>query len=494
MDLSNLNPQQQAVLGQWLMQQIISQKTVPSSSPNVNFAHGPGGLFSHPALEQPLYSAVIAPWTGLQYVLPVRGTVKTDPLYGIVTGVTATTGSEPVGVCDDPPTAGLLKLCMQWYPLARDSRQTSVIDISRGDRITDRGEHTDFIVYGQPFAWSKEQSAVPGIPSMGFMFGQGAESEVTKRMVEFMTAWSRDFARIIYTGNPTNNTAQGGYKEPFGMDIILNTGHRDAETAQLCPAADPVVRNFGNLNITGAANTANQASLVRLISYIFRNLGQLAAQANLLPVEWVIAMPFGMFYELSEFWPVAYATYRSQQSGTGTTVFVDNMSIENRRDDMRGDMLKRTGQYLLIDGQKIPVVLDDAITETTQANACFSGTMYFVPLRVLGNREATFIEYFDYNQANVLKQAQTMAAADTFSVSDGGRFLIHKKPPTNFCTQLLAVTEWRVVCTTPYLGARITNINYCPLIHERSYDPASNYHQDGGRTSRTGSPSYFSIV
>lgn len=467
----------------------LTYKTVPSSTPNANYAHGPGGLFSHPALEQPLYSAIITPWTGLQYMLPIRGTIKTDPLYGIVTGVTATSGSEPVGVCDDPPTVGLAKLCMQAYTLGRESRQTSVLDISRGDRVTDRGEHTDFQIFGSPMGMQGDSSLVPNLPTV---FGDVAMSEVTKRLVEFMVAWSRDFARVLYSGNPTNNTAGGGYKEPYGLDIIINTGHRDAENGQLCAAADSIVRNFNSLNITTGGSAAS-TQIVRLFSYIYRNLVQNSAQMNLAPASWVIAMPFGLFYELTEIWPVAYATYRQQAIAAGSTAFVDGLELERMRSDMRGDMLARRGQYLLIDGQKVPVAIDDAIAETTLANAAISANAYFVPITILNSREATFLEYFDYTAGNVLKQAQMMASMDTYSVSDAGRFLIHKKPPTNFCTQLVALTEWRVVCTVPQLAAKILNIAYTPLIHERSGFTDSNYFVDGGRTSRTGyAPSYYS--
>lgn len=484
---ANLSRTQKQMLNDYVLKKVgqMAIKTVPSSTPNASYAHGATGLFSHPALEQPLYSAVITPWTGLQYILPVRGTVKTDPLYGIVTGVTATSGSEPVGVCDDPPTVGLAKLCMQSYNLARESRQTSVLDVSRGDRITDRGEHTDFIVYGNPFGMERS-----GIPHVGTDFGNVSFGEATKRMVEFMVAWSRDFAGIIYTGNPTNNTAGGGYREPQGLDIIINTGHRDAENGQLCAAADSIVRSFGSINIsTGTADQRGQ--LVRLISYVYRNLQQNAGQMNLAPLELAMSMRFSLFYEITEVWPIAYSSYRDSLVPSGSTNFINNMDAQRMRDEMRADLLMRRGQYLLIDGQRVPVVLDDAITETTLANGALSSSIYFVPLRILGGREATFIEYFDYGAANVLRHAGLMAPSDSYSISDNGRFLLHKKPPTNFCTQLVALTEWRVVCTTPHLAARITNIAYSPLIHERSGDPSSAYHVNGGRTSRQGSPSYF---
>lgn len=485
---ANLNRGQRKMVNDYIYRKIgqIAVKTVPSSTPNTAYAHGATGLFSHPALEQPLYSAVITPWTGLQYVLPVRGTIKTDPLYGIVTGVTATTGSEPVGVCDDPPTVGLAKICMQSYNLGRESRQTSVLDVSRGDRITDRGEHTDFVVYGNPFG-SERNWLVPGVSPE---FGSVAIGEATKRMVEFMVAWSRDFAGIIYTGNPTNNTAGGGYREPQGLDIIINTGHRDAETGSVCAAADSIVRSFGSINIsTGTAQ--QRGDLVRLIAYTYRNLQQNAGQMNLAPLELCLVMRFSLFYELTEIWPIAYSTYRDSLVPTGSTNFVNNMEAQRMRDDMRGNLLMRSGQYLLIDGQRVPVVIDDAIVENTLANGALSSSIYFVPLRILGGREATFLEFFDYGSANVLKNAAMMAPENSYSLSDNGRFLIHKKPPTNFCTQLVALTEWRVVCTTPHLAARITNIAYSPLIHERSGDPASNYFVNGGKTGRAGSPSYY---
>lgn len=455
----------------------------PPTGPSGAWAHGPRGLFSSPALERPLYSAVITPYSGLQAVLPVRGTTISDPLYGIITGVTPTTGTEPVGVCDDPPTAGVMKLCSQYFPLGRESRQTTVIDLSRAHRLSSRGEHTDFIILGSPMGLNTN----PLVPSLGLQFS-GAVDEVTKRLIEWMVAWSRDFARTLYIGNPSNNTSGGGYKEPYGLDIILNTGHRDAETGQLCPAADAIVQTFGDQNISTDASV--RPSLVRLVSYVMRNLQSNASRMNLAPVEWVIAMPFGLFYELTEIWPITYATYRAGAIPPGSTQFVDSMVIERMRDDMRGDLVRRTGQYLLIDGQRIPVVIDDGIPETSLTGGAFSSGMYIVPLRVLGGRESTFIEYLNYNAVGVPSMSEMLAPKGSYTTTDNGRFLLHKKPPTNFCTQIVGLTEWRVVCLTPFLGARITNIAYTPLLPERSGFPESPYFVDGGRTTGQ-SPSYY---
>ena len=49
--------------------------------------------------------------------------------------------------------------------------------------------------------------------------GNVLNTEVGKALFELGVAWSRDFAREVYTGNPSNNTAQGGRQYFYGLDI-----------------------------------------------------------------------------------------------------------------------------------------------------------------------------------------------------------------------------------------------------------------------------------
>src|SRR3972149_4212516 len=81
----------------------VRLKNVPSSTPTAFYGHGPGGLFSYPGMSRPVFSAMILPRLGLQSILPVRPSNEANPLYPIFTGVTATTGADAQGVCDDPP-------------------------------------------------------------------------------------------------------------------------------------------------------------------------------------------------------------------------------------------------------------------------------------------------------------------------------------------------------------------------------------------------------
>lgn len=472
----------------------VAQKAVSSTPSNI-LAHGvsgpqPGGvagLFSYPGLEPDILNAMVMPRLGLIDLLPSRTNIYDNPLYGILTGVTASEGSEPTGVCDDPPVAGLTKLCTHAFVWGRFSRMTRPFDIDRSGRFINRSDFNDLAVVGDPLSGGFLNPSMPGNATANL----AARSELAKILFELAVAMGRDQATILYDGNPTANTAQGGYKEPYGLDILINDGYRDAETGVACQAADSIVRSFGGLNLAN-----NGGTLVTEVTMIYRNLKYNASHMGLDPVQWVLAMPWAMFYEITEVWPCAYSTYRCTTIGENNRGVIDIMEQNRMRDGMRGDIYTRTGQYLLIDGERVPVVLDDGIAETVGAGTTFTATLYFVPLRVLGSRPVTFLEYVNYDgPMGAMEMANEMAPASSYYTTNGGRFLWHNKPPTNFCVQKLVKTEWRIILETPQIAARLDNVLYVPLGvgHQRSPFPDNSFFVDGGRTNRGSfGPSYFS--
>ena len=48
-------------------------------------------------------------------------------------------------------------------------------------------------------------------------------------------------------------------------------------------------------------------------------------------------------------------------------------------------------------------------------------------------------------------------------MSDNGRFLWHKKPPQNFCVQMLAKSQPRLDAAHPASRGPLTNIQYTPV-------------------------------
>jgi len=469
-----------------------------SATPSATMGHGPGGLFNSPGLSRPVFSAMVLPRLGIQAMLPIRPANDFNPLHGIMTGVTSSSGSEPTGVCDDPPMSGLMKLCTHSFVFGRLSRQTKVFDLDTFGRITNRGEFTDLQLFGNPFA----NEANPNVPTMPGASGaaNALNNEIAKALFELGVSWARDFAQLLYTGSPANNTAGGGYKEFYGFQTLVNTGYRDAENGQVCPAADSLVMTFNK------QTTGNEREFVRDMTYIFRNLNYIAARTGLAPVTWVISMPFSLFYEVTEFWPCAYLSYRcvtsAVPSGSTAQNFIDAASQNQMRDAMRADLYNRVGQYLLIDGQRVPVVIDDANPETVlPGGAGFYADVYFIPMTVLGNIPVTYLEYFNYDSpSGAMEAAQILSPNGSFYTTDNGRFMWHRKPPTNFCVQLLAKMEPRLIFETPYLAGRLTNVQYAPLLHERTPFPntgasyvGASYYVDGGRSGAAQyGPSYWS--
>lgn len=469
--------------------QLLSSTKAVSTTPTTTYAHGPGGLLSAPGLSKEIINAMLLPHMGLQSRLPSYPSNEANPLYAILTGVTATTGTEPTGVCDDPPVAGLAKLCEQSYVFGRQSRMTRVFELDRLGLTTNRGEYYDFNLVGNPFSAAGPNAEIPSVPGGGQ--AQQINSEVGKQMFELAVAWGRDFGGRLYTGNPTNNTAGGGDKYYRGLDALINTGYRDAETAVACLAADSIVWNFASSNVS----TASMTNMVRTITSIARRLKLNARGMGLNPVKWVIAMREMLFYELTEGWPCNYMTYRcSNVFSAGQPQTTSSAELMAMRTEMRGNLDARTGQFLWIDGEKWEVVFDDFITETALANGAFNSSIYFVPLTVIGGRRVTYMEYVNYDMTGgFMDGARAFAPDGAYFTTDGGRFAWHKKPPANFCVQALVKSEPRLILRTPMLAARITNVAYTPLAHERDWATSGYYFADGGKTDRLGyGPSFFS--
>lgn len=469
----------QSLLGE--MQGTTLKHTTPTGTPTAVMGHGRGGLFSHFALEKPIFSAMMLPQAGLQSILPTKPSQTVNPLYGIFTGVTDTTGSEPYGKCDDPPYAGLSKLCMHQYVFGRYSRMTREFELDAFGKIQDRGDHLDLQLMNNPFAGSNQTMTptIPGVP------GNPLQSDIVKGLFEFAVAWSRDFARQIYQGNPVNNTFGGGYMEFYGLDILINTGYRDAITGTACAAADSYIKSFGNLDVT-----ANCDEMVLQLTWMVRIIKDIAVRTGLMPATWALVMRPMLFDLIADCWPCNYLTYRCSNHDTGNIDPVggyDTTDAINMRDSMK------QGSYLLIDGFQVPVIQDDAVAETNVGAGVYSSSIYYVPLTVLGGTPVTYLEYFDYSAPNGFQQAaQTFAPADFYDISDNGRFAWHRKPPKNWCVQMLAKTEPRLLLLTPYIAGRLTNIRYTPVVHERDWDPDGTYYVNGGGYSGQTPPSYYS--
>jgi hypothetical protein len=471
-----------------LAKELIREKAA-DTPPSPYTAYGPAesgryaGLFSTPGAEPNVISTIIIPQAGLESRLPVMPSRYANPLLEIISGHTAATGSNPSGVCDDPKTAGLTKVGMISNPFGRYSMQTPSLDVTSVGQRTNSAE-PDYlnIINSQPEGTIGP--TVPGIASGGF---GGAVTELKLKMHEFKVSWVQEFARQIWTGNPTNNTASGGYKEFRGLDLLVKTGHVDAETGNSLDAMDSIVHDYNLSDVDD-----DTESIVKLLTSVYYRLRYLASNMGLSPVTWKLAMPSGLFYALVNAWPCSYLTHRcSGTATTGVTVNYSGDAAENLRRDMMGDLDNLTGQYLMIDHQKIPVIVDDSIPEyysedsgySTLNDGQFASTIYFLPMTILGGRPSLYLEFFPQSGPSQ-ELIASMAQSDSYFATDSGRFLWHKKPSTNWCVQMMAMTIPRLSLITPYLAAKIDNVAYTPIEHTRTWDSTQfggYYSADSGR-------------
>lgn len=457
--------------------------TSPSGTPVTSgFAHGSGGLFSTPGVEPDVYSAIPMPLRGLLSLLDFRKSRTTNPLYSILTGVTATTGSEKTNVCDDAPIAGLVKVCNQTSYFGRWERATREYELNNLGRTLDRHDPYDLRLVNNPL--SNFGEFLPDVPG-GVTAQNMLLSEVNKLKFELLVSFARDHARQIYSGSPTLNTAGGGSQQLVGLDIQINTGKVDAIANVACPAADSIImaHNYGLIG--------SSPDVVGVFTNMYHALKQNAMITGLDPVRWVLAMRPQLFYELTAVWPCAYLTYRCLATTATINGMVDMREAVALRDAMR------QGSYLLIDGEQVPVVQDMAITEENEGSAAainqgqFASDAYFIPMTVLGGTPVTYMEYFDLDNPEIRAALGDLRLGSQFWTTNGGAILWTFKPPRNWCVQWQIKMEPRLVLRTPFVAGRITDLRYEPLRHDRDVFPTDPYFTDGGQNSRAPGGSYY---
>lgn len=448
-----------------------------SGTPSAQLGHGPGGPFSTPGLNRQVFNAGVVPVFGLMSRLPVRSSIDINPLHPILTGVTEVTGSHPAGQCDPCKIPGNLKRCVTKSTFGRFCLSTKTFDVS-GDlgAVNNRGEFRDFQLIGNPFDASVN-SVVPTLPAATT---NPLNSEVAKQMYEFKVGWAREYSRWLYTGNPANNS--GSYKEPRGLDILVNTGYQDAETGAFCGAADALVMNFGSQNIT-TGGAAVATDLVSRLTGIVRRQRHTAGATGMNPVRWAFVMSEMLFYEITAVWPCNYAVNRCVSAQTGAVVNLDAEAMRRMVEDMRN------GMYLLVDGVRYDVITDDAIIQTN-ALGVFTSPIYFLPLSVVGGTPTLYIEYFDYENGDAREVRNVFGAPGKYITTDAGRFIWAKRE-NGFCVSMDAVERSRIILETPFLSARLTNVSYTPFVQTKSgYATGGPSFYDGGSTSIP-APSFY---
>jgi len=448
------------------------------------YVHGPGGLFGVRGLSQAVISTHTQITGSLGEVIPVQTSIDTQPLFPYITGFQRSDTQEKNAVCDNPEDANSFKTCIQTTVFGRKEFKTRQVEINRIGQRLNRGEFLDLNLENDPLV-EQMGGLMQGFFGLTNQSSILAGREMVMRLVEVGVAYQRWFCPQVYTGNPANSMAGGGYKEFPGLDLLISRTKVDALTGQSCLSLYSDVKDFSYRQVSSTADP----DIYRTLSTMMYILETKAIQQNLSPVDLRLVMRPQLFFELTRFWPQQYNT----DGATLTNAGLDVLILENVR--MRDEM--RSGQFLNINSKRYPVILDPCIMEENQADngaipiGGFASDIYVVPFTARGGSIRTlYWEYYDYR--NDVIPAVRDARADAWYWTDSGAFLWHIKPPDNWCLEVISKVEPRLILRTPQLAGRLQNVTYVPLQHTDDVLPSQDYWVNGGVTTGRPAPSPFS--
>ena len=456
------------------------QKTA-TGSPSGPYLHGPGGIFGVRGLSRDVVSTFTQITGSLGELLPIKSSNETNPLAAYITGFLRSDTQEKNGICDDPEEAGQMKTCIQTTVFGRKEFKSRELEVNAIGRVVNRGEFTDLRVVNGPLVnqMGGLMQNFYGISNQNAILGG---QEIVSRMMEMAVAFQRWYCPQVYSGNPANSKAGGGYKEFMGLDLLIGTNKVDALTGTACPSLYSDIKSFSYRQISSTTDP----DIHRTLSTMMYILETRAKQNNLSPVDFRIVMRSQLFFELTRVWPLQYNTSDTGLTGAGMDlVYLENVKM---RDDMRNN------NYLIINSKRYGVILDDCIPEENKAdNAAipiggFASDIYIVPFTARGGTLQTlYWEYFSYTE-NVLPQ---LTGLPQWFWSDGGMFLWTMGAPKLWCMDVSAKTEPRLRLLTPQLAGRLTDVAYVPLQHINDPLPSQDYYVNGGVSTGRPFPSPF---
>jgi len=473
------------------------QKAQTVGAPVGPYQGGPGGLFGVRGLSRGIISTHTQITGSLGEVIPIGATSaqrqdnELNPLFPYITGFLRSDQQEKDGVCDDPAPAANYKTCIQTAQFGRKEFKTRQVEVNHIGQSINRGEFGDLQLLNSPLV--NQMAGLMGGFFGGKLTGQKAINsgkEMLMRFIEVAVAYQRWFCPTVFTGNPANNSAGGGYKEFPGLDLLIGTNKIDALAGVACPSLYSDVKDFNY----GKVDTTTDPTLIKTLTTMMHILNRKAVQQGLGPADLRFVMTSEMFYAVTEIWACNYLTYRCSNPDGPNIDPIGSFSVEGAL-NMKNAM--RDGSYLLIDNKKYPVIQDDCIMEENHDDngsidiGGFASDIYIVPFAARGGTLRTlYWEYYDYSK-DVIPNIQEMGAGQYFW-SDNGQFLWSVKSPDNWCIEAISKIEPRLILRTPQLAGRLQNVQYVPLQHTDDPLPSQDYHVNGGISTGYPTPSPYS--
>lgn len=462
-----------------IIMNVINKNNASGTTPTNNAPYGPYadgsgdyGVLSIPGIRPEMFSAFQRPRSVVS-ILGVKPSLNANEKIGIMTGVTAGSGSNPTGFCGTAPTAGQLKRCVQNFTWGKSYWKSQIVNVAEA------GEYVDYADTEKRLL-NLNQTPNPLIPTelSRLDLADRASSLLFSELFTLGVEQERNLETVLFQGNETTantSTTRGFIQEFRGLARQITTGKVDMNTGVACPAADSQVITWG----TGIDATVNGRTFPQVIVDTMFGLVDIAQQTGLAGTRWVMVMPMRMFRALTYVYSCQYWTSLCTGSA-GNPTTQDATEVRKLQLDMWNN------KYLLVDGNPVQVIFSDGIPETRASGSVFTAqSMYILPVEWQGMPMLN-LQYKPMNNAQAMEFANYAGPSD-FQFMNNGMWMT-SKARTNFCMELIMAGKFRLIQDCPFLAARIDTIQYSFQAPFRSAYPSDTaFYVDGGATRWDGS-------
>lgn len=429
------------------------------------------GIFSAPGVRPQRFSAMPRPFSLLQ-LAQLNPSPYTNDIIEVMTGQTASSGTNATGFCGNPPTVGQLLTCAQTFAWGDYYIKTNLEAVALTGQLRNRADVPGQILNAGP----QYNPLIPDImyqladtrdPMQYELYRIGVDLERTLEL-------NACLGQAGVAASTIDSKPNTGWITQFsGLDQQIKTGHTDALAAgaPACQGADSAVMSF-NANITGNG-VGTGVDFVKSLTALIRGLKTRATRVGMGSVKLAIVMRIELFQPVTEVWACNYSTYAC----SGTT------SAPNMRDGMRIQELRTemyANQYLLVDGQQYPVVFSDGMSLDGTANQTYNSDIFVVPYDWDG-MPLLRLEYYPMNNQYSTQWANYVN--NKIRILNNGMFIMGVRD-TGLCMEYHLQSRMRLILEAPFLAGRLNDCQATYIDPSIMPYPNTSLYQAGGVTYR----------
>lgn len=423
------------------------------------------GTFSKFGSRPQMYSAFPRPYT-IAALVSVEKSEYTEELLEIMTGVTDGGGTNSSGFCDDTaPIPGAAKGARQLITFGDWKEKTNLNAVPLLGQLRNRADIPREILNQPP-------EANPMIPQTMWEFPRDQRDQLQYELFLLGVDLERSLEVVMVRGDKTltgSNRRRGWIREFTGLTSMIKTGYTDYDTGITAPALDSAVITY-NASISSTASDGSGRNFMECLADLFFGIQQRASVTGFEGIRWAFVGRMDLHRAIAYVVACQYFINRCSFAGSTDGNRQDVTNTKQLFDEMVN------GQYILIDGVKVPFMYSEGMLREVVANATYKSDLLLVPFDWNGT-PLVKLEYFDMGNPYATKYA-SYTGPDT-TVMNNGLYIVGKAK-TSLCMEYHFASRMRMILETPFLAGRIDSIQYAFRAPIRDALPGTSFYANGG--------------